>query len=61
VPDGIAAVIATMRSSFSASAISDLAKTVVYCGAFGVDFAWVQVKKSNLDTLCHLSSSCSAD
>src|SRR6516165_2445918 len=39
VPDGIAAVIATMRSSFSASAISDLAKTVVYCGAFGVDRA----------------------
>src|SRR6266567_771921 len=34
VPDGIAAVIATMRSSFSASLISDLAKTLVYEGAF---------------------------
>ena len=31
------------------------------CGAFGVDFACAPVITSNLATLCHLSSACSAD
>jgi len=62
VPEGIAAVIAMMRSSFSASLISDLAKTVVYCGAFGVDFACAPVTTVRISQrCCHLSSACSAE
>src|ERR1700761_4127424 len=60
VPDGIAAVIATMRSSASASLMSCLAKTLVYDGAFDDDFACAPVTTSNFDTECHLSSEFSA-
>src|SRR5215469_5520745 len=61
VPDGIAAVIATMRSSASASLINDLANTDVYEGVVDFDLTCAPVTTSNLATLCHLSSACSAD
>src|SRR3954463_1955731 len=61
VPDGIAAVIATMRSSASASVVSVLAKNDWEDGTVDFDLTCAPVTTSNLATLCHLSSACSAD
>ncbi len=60
VPDGIAAVIATMVSSFFASLIRLSPNTLVYCGAPPLDFACAPVATSNLTTPWYLSAEFSA-
>ena len=50
VPDGMAAVMPTMRSSLCASSISAWPNTLVYCGALERAFACLPVITSNFET-----------
>ena len=61
VPDGIAAVMATILSSFSACLISSSANTVWYFGALDALFTCSPVMTSNFCTLCSLSAAFLAD
>ncbi len=60
VPDGIAAVTATIRRSAAASAISASANTRVYCGGPGGAFTCSPVTTLNLLTAWYLSADASA-
>ena len=60
MPDGIAAVIATIFLSASASAISALANTAVYCGALATGLDCLPVTTSNFTTPWYLSALASA-
>ena len=60
VPSGMAAVIATILGSASASLISALANTEVYEGAAACFLNWAPVAVSNLTTPWYLSAEFSA-